>query len=163
MIGFLTAVALAGKWTGEPSDIVVERQIAAPTSSVYGALVDLEALGELMPDTCVAEWVVAPPAVGPGARVTVHYTIGLVRRRLPGVLSDLQVDRVVDLVHEGKRGFTTRWQLEAAAEGTRVKMTTFLSAPPWPVTGPYFTRIKPAWETCQADLLAALAGRVEPK
>jgi uncharacterized protein YndB with AHSA1/START domain len=159
----LCAAAFAGKWTGKPSDVVAERTIAAPPSAVYAVLTDLNALGEIWPERCVSEWVVATPATGAGARTTLRYTIGVVRKRVPAVLGNLQQDRTVDLVHEGKRDLTTRWALTAAGEGTEVTMTTFLTAPPWPLTGPYFTKIKPDWEACQADLLTALAARAETR
>ncbi len=151
MIGLFCGLALAGKWDGKPSDVVASQTIQAPPSAVYGVITNLDALGEAWADECISEWVVS------GSRVTVKYAIGVFKRRVPAVLANLVPDRSVDLEHEGRRGFTTRWKLEPAGDGTLVTMTTFLSAPPWPVTGTYFTTVKPEWEACQADVLAGIA------
>jgi hypothetical protein len=156
MIAFVAAAALAGKWDDTPSDVVAEKTIAATPAAVQAVLTDLAALGAAWGDRCVAEWVVA------GDRVTVRYTIGVVRRRVPARLTNLVPDRTVDLEHEGKRGFTSRFSLAEVGGGTAVTMTTFLDAPPWPVTGPYHRKIKPAWEACQAELLDGVARAVAP-
>jgi hypothetical protein len=155
--------ALAGKWDGKNGDVVANVDVSAPPEVVYPLVSDLAVFREIWPESCVDDWLVGAQTSGQGARATITYHIDVLRRRLSAVISSAQPDRVVDVDHEGKKGFVTRFQLEPSAEGTHVTMTTFLDPPKWPLTAPFFTRIQPAWQTCQQGALDALAARVGSK
>jgi uncharacterized protein YndB with AHSA1/START domain len=153
--------AFAGKWEGVNGDVVAERDIAAPAAAVYAAVSDLRAFGEVFPDSCADEWVVGAPSAGLGARATVRYDVSMVHRRLPAEITRAEPDRVVDVDHAGKKGFTTRFELAPTETGgTHLRMTTFLSPPPWPFRPAYFRKVQPAWRACQAQALDGVAARV---
>ncbi len=154
-------VALAGKWDGKASDVVVTREIAAAPEAVFPIVQDLAALRELYPESCADEWVLGAKTAGVDARATIRYDFSAVRRRLPAVVRVADGPRVVDIEHEGKRGFTTRFALApSAAGGTTVTMTSFLTPPPKPFQGTYFKKVQPAWTACQVQVLDGLAAKV---
>lgn len=154
-------VALAGKWDGRASDVVATREIAAAPEAVFPIVQDLAALRDVYPESCVDEWVLGAKTAGVDARATIRYDFSAVRRRLPAVVRKADSPRVVDIEHEGKRGFTTRFELTPSASGgTTVEMTSFLSPPPKPFQGKYFKLVQPAWIACQVQVLDGLAAKV---
>src|SRR5687768_10268699 len=104
-------VALAGKWDGKESNVVATREVTAPAEAVFAIVQDLAALREIYPESCADEWVLGAKTAGVDARATIRYDFSAVRRRLPAVVRVADSPRVVDIDHEGKRGFVTRFQL----------------------------------------------------
>lgn len=155
-------VAFGNPWEGRVADVSSTRGIPAPADAVYAQLVDFEALQQVFPADCATEWAVGPEHAGVGARAVVTYRMASLKRRLTATLSKAEPDRVVDLDHEGKKGFVTRFELAPAANGTRVTLTTFLNQPPWPFRGVFFNRVRPAWIDCWDRALIALEERSAP-
>lgn len=157
-----TALALAGKWDGAETDVIVERVIPAPAEALYTPLTDLQALARVFPTDCVNDWTHGTRTAGVGALTRVTYRMGPMRRRLTATLTKAEPGRYVELDHMGRKGFVTQVRLEElAAGGTKVTLGTWIEAPPWPFKGVYFKKVRPAWLACYErtlDNLAATAG-----
>jgi hypothetical protein len=156
----LVAAAWAGKWTDTPSDVIVMRDIDAPTERIHPLVSDLRSLEGLLPADCATDWQHGARSRGVGARARLKYTIGPMRRTLSAVISKDQ-PAVVEIDHEGNKGFVTQWQLAELDGGTRVTLGTYLMPPPWPFKGVYFKKVMPAWEDCYERTLDALEARAE--
>ncbi len=163
LLALVLPLALAGEAPPSP-DMVTERVVAASPEAISAVLADLPRYATALPRECVGRFVVGTPATGKGARARVRYDMAAMHRTLDLTVSRLEVApsrAVVDFDHAGNRGFVSRWFLEVQPDGTHVKVTTAINAPPWPFTKYYFDAVKPAWDACQAQFVenvAALAG-----
>jgi len=153
----LIGIALAASpWDGLQSDVVVSRTVPAPATEVYARLTDLRQLEAMFPDDCAQDWTYGEVTSGVGAQVTMTYKWSLARRRLAATITNGEEGRWFDLDHHGDKGFVTRFRLEPLTGGTRVEATTYVDAPPWPVRGRYFMRVRPMWAFCYSRLLGNL-------
>jgi hypothetical protein len=159
--GIVVAAAWAGKWDGAPSDVEARQVIAAPTQEIHELLRDHRAWRELVPTDCATDWALTAQTAGPGARARVRWTIGPMRRLLTAVYTRDQPGLLIELEHEGKKGWFTQVRYaEAPAGSTEVRLSTPLVPPPWPVRGVFFSKVRPAWEDCYARTLSAVAARL---
>jgi hypothetical protein len=143
-----------------PSDVVLTRSIEAPAERIHPLVSDLRSLEGLFPADCATGWEHGARSRGVGARARVTYTIGPLKRTLPVVvIKDQPI--VVELDHEGNKGFVTQWQLAGADGTTQVTLGTYLMPPPWPFKGVYYNKVMPAWEDCYQRTLDALEARAE--
>ena len=161
MIAFLFSLALAGKWDGHESNIVAEVDIDAPIEVVLEQFLDLHTL-DLYSDECLSEKTIGEPNHGFGAPFRVRYHAGPWSRLVEGQIADIG-HRHVDWEHTGNYGFTTRYAVTPSEDGpgSHVVMTTFLGTPVWPFRGLFFTRVRPGWTACHAELLAAVAAELD--
>jgi len=150
----LATLALAGKWDGADPNIIATTVVSGSVDALIAQLSDTQTL-RLFPDDCVSELTLGDPGSGYGAPFRVRYRAGPWSRLVEGHVSDVG-RRHVDLTHVGRFGFTTRFALVPQGDQTEVTMTTFLDPPPWPFKRAFYTRVRPAWTQCHADLLAAL-------
>lgn len=147
----------ASPWKDANADVAVERTIAAPPPALAALVDSTEDIAALMPTDCVKDWE-HTGALGP-ARVT--YQIKSFQRRLTAKLKIVEPDRRIELDHEGKKGFVTRFLFtEAPNQGTRVQLTTYLNGPPWPLRKYYFEEVRPSWIVCYENALSALEDQV---
>ena len=157
MIAWLLVVpAMAGKWDDRSADVVATREIAAPGEAVTATVSDLRRYAELFPADCATEWELQERTAGVGARARVRYTIGSMRRRLVMVISKDEPG-LLELDHEGNKGFFTQIRAVPSAGGSAVAWSTFLEPPPWPFRGVFYKEVQPAWVDCHARALQALA------
>jgi len=155
------ATALAGKWDDAPSDVEVTRQIMASPADVHAAIADLRAFSELLPDDCARDWQFTSSSAGRGARAAVTYTFGPLKRKTFATVVDDQPGRIWRIEHEGdKKGFFTQVTTTDTGDGTLVKLVSFLNPPPWPFTGPFHKKVRPAWTGCYERTLDGLAQQV---
>jgi NADPH-dependent ferric siderophore reductase len=123
-------------------------------------LTDLARFSTALPSDCVGRFTVGVPASGKGAQARLRYDMAAMHRTLNMTVSrvDVQAGRaVVDHDHAGNRGFVSRWFMEAKEDGTHVKVTTPINAPPWPFTKYYFEAVKPEWDACQGRFVENVA------
>ena len=143
-----TIAAHAGKWDGAPSDVIVERVIPAEPAALTAPLSNLQVLAQLLPSDCVTDWANGTVTSGVGATSRVTYEMGPLRRRLTMNVTKVEEGRFVELDHPGKKGFVTQFRIEPADGGAKVTLGTYLSPPPRPFQGIYFSKVRPAWERC---------------
>ncbi len=156
------AVAAAGKWDGEEADVLLRQVVPLSREEIQRTLGDWRGWERLMP--CASEWELQERTTGVGARARALYTFGPMRQRLVGVIREDVPGVVVKLETEGKRGWFTQVTFadppssgaDAPAAMTEVTLHTPLNAPKWPFTGVFFTKVRPAWQKCYADLLGQL-------
>ena len=154
------AVAFGGTWDGKSGDVVAQRDIAVAPEILFPLTADLAVFQLIFPADCATDWILGATSSGSGARATVRYDIAGVRRKLSAVITVATASRLVDIDHEGKKGFITRFELVPnVAGGTHVTMSTFLNPPPKPFQGIYFKKVQPAWNICQVKALDALAAK----
>jgi len=152
----LSALA-ASPWADANADIVAERLLPAPAATIADKLDSTEDIAAILPTECTVDWLHTDP-LGP-ARVT--YQIKSFKRRLTAKLSIPRPKRVIELDHEGKKGFVTRFLLtEVPDEGTRVQLTTFLNGPGWPLRKYYYETVQPQWVACYEQALITLEEEV---
>lgn len=153
-----TLAAFGGRWDDHPTDIVVDRTIEASAEELSLAVAQFGHLAGLFPEKCVEDWAIASPSV---ARMT--YRMGPMKRRLTGRIARFERGRMLEIDHEGNKGFITRFLFEPRGEATRVQLVTYIHPPPRPFRGVYFKRVKPAWVQCYAEALDELADRIEQR
>lgn len=134
------------------SDLHVERRIQAPPETIAAHLASTADFEHLFAG-CTRDWVHGPEAVGP-ARVT--YRILSFRRRLTARVHVRQPNRVVELDHEGDKGFVTRFTLTPTDGGTDVSLDTWLNPPGWPFRRYYSDSVQPTWKACYEEALTRL-------
>jgi len=171
MFFLLTGLAIAGdRWSGYETDVVATAQVERSPEDVYYQLKDLKRLSALFPEDCAAGWEFGGSSVGAGARAAMTYTPGAMNRTLAAELTEpLDAARLqapgqpageltwgYDLVHFGKKGFTTRVRIVEAPGGSEVTVATYLSYPPWPTRRHFFLKVHPAWVACYQDVVGAL-------
>jgi hypothetical protein len=150
---FLTA-AIAQTPAPTSADVQAVATVARPVAQVAARLDSTTDLAELLPQTCVKDWEHGVAPTGP-ARMT--YRILSFRRRLTGRIVERIPGQVIELDHEGRKGFVTRFHLTPVDEThTRVELTTFINPPGWPFRSYYADKVKPLWEACYVEALAAL-------
>lgn len=149
----LTVAAHAGRWDDATSDIVVERVIPASPDRVHAPLLNLQVLEQVFPADCVTDWVHGTPTSGVGAMTRVTYRMGSMKRRLTATISKSEPGRLLELDHDGRKGFVTQFRLEAVPEGSKVTLGTWIEAPPRPFKGIFFKNVRPAWEACYTAAL----------
>lgn len=150
--------ALASRWDDHPSDVIVERTIEAPAESIFDAVSQFRYLSELFPEHCVEDWAIGSPST---ARLTYH--MGPMRRRLTAKVTRAESGRLVEIDHEGDKGFVTQFRFEPRGDATHVTLATWIHPPPRPFRRVYFKRVRPAWLTCYSEALEELADRVEDR
>lgn len=154
----LSALALGAPpaWKEAPGDVIVEATLPGSPEALYGALSDLRTLAALYPTDCTPEWETTGATSGPEARTRVTWRLGLWQRKLTAVYGKMVPGRLVQLDHQGNKGFVTQWVLDAVDGGTHVTMGTYIAPPPWPFKRTYVFHVQPAWADCQARVLQAL-------
>lgn len=151
----LVASALANKWEGHDADVMRRQVVPLSREEVQRILGDWKGWERLLP--CASEWELQERTAGVDARARALYTIGPLRRRLVGVIRKDEPGLVTTIELEGEKGWITQITFGDAPEGmTEVVLHTPLNAPKWPVTGIFFTKVRPAWEQCYDELLAGL-------
>jgi hypothetical protein len=153
---WLCGVALAGRWDNEPVDVEVKSIVPRPVEEIHAKLLDWAGWQSIFPEDCASEWEIYGEQRGKGAQATALYTIGPMRRRLTGVITQERSNQFVETELQGKKGWFVQVTYEPAEGGTAVTMRTPLERPRWPETPIYFGRVKPAWEACYLDALANL-------
>ncbi|MEZ4319278.1 MAG: SRPBCC family protein [Myxococcota bacterium] len=157
MLLFMISALAASPWADKNADVAVERTIPASPAALAALVHTTQDIAALMPEACVVDWEHTEPQ-GP-ARVT--YQIKSFKRRLTARLTVPEPNRRIELDHEGKKGFVTRFLFtEVPNQGTRVQLTTFLNAPPWPLRKYYFEAVRPDWVVCYEQALTALEDQV---
>lgn len=144
------------RWAGHDPDIVVTATVGASPAEVYAYLLDLTHQPALWPADCATGWTPGAVTQGLGASMEVRYVASEWNRNLTMILAKAQEDLRVTLDHPGDKGFITTWTLRPDAFGTQVELHTWIQAPPWPFRGPYFKRVKPAWQDCHQRTVDAL-------
>ncbi|MBX2796693.1 MAG: SRPBCC family protein [Myxococcales bacterium] len=159
MVAFVLGCSLAwgSKWDDVPADVEVSRVIDADPLTVHRRFDDWQEWQSLMPGDCAIEWRLNARTTGVGARATVRYDLGPMRRLLRGVITQDEPGRVLLVEHEGNRGWYTQFRVEAVPDGTRATLLTPLTAPPWPLKSIFHRSVKPAMEDCYARTLQAIA------
>lgn len=153
----LIGTALAGKWEGATSDVSVSKVVAAEAEAIHAKLVDWHAWQDLMPIDCAREWEFQGDRTGLGARATAMYTYGPMHRRLEGVITKDEPGRVLETELAGRKGWFTQVRYAAAEGGTLVTLSSPVTRPKWPLTGVFFSKVRPAWSTCYEQTLDKLA------
>lgn len=158
MWGSLVAAALAAPpaWRDAPSDVITEVTTTRLPAELASRLVDLRSLSALYPSDCTVEWVTGGATSGPEARARVSYRIAGWHRRLTVRYATVEPERVVQIDHEGNKGFVTQWSFTVVDGLTHVTMGTYVAAPPWPFRRYYVFQVQPAWGECQRRTLEAL-------
>jgi hypothetical protein len=158
MWGCLVAAALAAPpaWRDAPSDVLAQVVTTRSPAELSERLVDLRRLAALYPADCTAEWVHGAASEGPSASARVTYRIAGWRRRLTVRYATIEPERVVQIDHEGKKGFVTQWVFDVVDGKTTASMGTYVAAPPWPFRRFYVFRVQPAWVDCQRRTLETL-------
>jgi hypothetical protein len=151
-----SVAALAGRWDDEPVDVVVTAIVPRPVEEIHDKLLSWAGWQSVLPETCAREWEIYGEQRGKGAQSTALYTIGPMRRRLTGIITQDRPGQLLETELQGKKGWFTQVTYAQAEGGTAVTMRTPLERPRWPVTPIYFSRVKPAWEACYLDTLANL-------
>lgn len=156
----VVATALAGKWDAEPADVEVSRMVRATPEAVHALLQDWRGFQAVMPEDCVTDWEFA----GGGAqRSRARYTYGPMKRRLIGRYTMNQPGHVLETELEGKKGWFLQVTYGEVPGGTMVTWSTPLDAPrKWPIAGPFFNQVRPAWIDCYERALVALDERLAP-
>lgn len=145
----LTGLSVAGKWDGKNTDVVVGRDVPLAQEAVFASFSDLNTVQTLFPADCVEDWILSGATTGVGATFRVTYHLGPLKRRLTGRIQTANPSYVVELDHDGKKGFVTQIALAPSPTGgTQVKLGTYIAAPPWPFKGMYFNKIRPLWLDC---------------
>lgn len=153
-----TMTVLAGRWDDHPSDVIVHRTIEASPERTFRAVSQFPYVTQLFPERCIEDLAVGSPST---ARLTYH--MGPMRRRLTAKVTRAEVGRLVEIDHEGDKGFVTQFRFEPRGESTHVTLATWIHPPPWPFRRIYFERVRPAWITCYVEALEELADRVEDR
>ncbi len=158
MLLWLAAVAFSAPpaWRDAPGDVIAEVVTRRPASELYLKLTDLRSLAAVYPADCAISWVHGGASTGPEARARVTYRMAGWRRRLTARFATLEENRVVQLDHEGNKGFVTQWAFDEVDGSTRVTMGSYVAAPPWPFKRYYVFQVQPAWVDCQKRTLEAL-------
>jgi hypothetical protein len=143
------------------ADIVAERVIAAPTSTVYDEVFDLHKMEQLFAGACIVDWQHGAKSVGLGATAMITYQAGAMKRELLATVSRSEEDWIIDVNHPGKNGFLTRWLFETVDNGTRVTLTTYLNEPHWLFRRYFYKRVHRDWVGCYSYALERLAQQVE--
>ena len=109
MITLFVSTALAGKWDGHSADVIAERIVltTSPTAMTEVAR-DLAQLSVAIPADCATGWELQERTAGVGARARVTYTIASMRRTLTVVISKDEPGVLLELDHEGNKGFFTQ-------------------------------------------------------
>lgn len=149
-------VALAGRWEGTPADVEVTRTVPLSVEAVHEKLSRWSGWAAMLPEQCASEWEIYGDQQGVGAQATALYTIGPMRRRLVGVITQEVPGQSLTTELQGKKGWFTQVTYATVPEGAQVTLRTPLSPPKWPITGLFFRKVKPAWEECYAQALDAL-------
>lgn len=163
LLGLLLPAALAADPVASP-DIVSETVVQPTPSALAAVLTNLPLYATALPSDCVGRLELGTPDNGLGAKARIRYDMAAMHRNLDMTVSRNDVSEgraVVDFDHASNRGFVTRWFMERKDDGTHVKVTTAINAPPWPFTKYYFDAVKPEWDGCQATIVqnvARLAG-----
>ncbi len=109
---------------------------------------DLSALQQFFPADCVDEWGLGEPTKGVGANGRLTYNMGAMHRRLTIRVTKVE-GHMVELEHDGKRGFITQTSWKPGPGGlTHVTFGSYVKAPPWPFKPMYFNKIHPQWQDC---------------
>jgi len=140
-------------------DIVVQRVLQAQSSEVARQVSDLERLQSLMPQQCMADWVLGPQRQGKGATSRVSFP--LLHKRFFMVLRTVEADHV-EWETLGRNGFITRLLLEPAESGVNVTLHTYLNEPHKLVRKHFFDKVQPVWVWCYEQALDRLAEKVTP-
>lgn len=139
--------------TSDTSDIHVGRTIAASPEEIAKRVDSTADFAHLLAG-CTRDWVHGADDAGP-ARVT--YRILSFRRRLTARVYIRQPNRVIELDHEGNKGFVTRVTLTSDAPGTAdVELSTWLNPPGWPFRKYYRDAVRPGWIACYEEALTRL-------
>lgn len=139
------------------SDVTATAILEHPRSELAAHLRSTTGHEALLPASCVSEWEHGLQPTGP-ARMT--YRILSFKRRLTAKIVERDPDHVIELDHEGSKGFVTRWVLDEVAPGrTQVTLTTYLNPPGWPFRRYYSEKVQPLWTECYVQALQALDDR----
>lgn len=139
------------------SDVTATAILDRPRTEVAAHLRSTADLASLLPEACVSDWEHGVTPMGP-ARMT--YRILSFKRRLTAKIVERDPDHVIELDHEGTKGFVTRFELKVVEPArTEVTITTYLNPPGWPFRRYYADKVKPLWTACYEDALTALETR----
>lgn len=139
------------------SDVIAIAILEHPRAELAAHLRSTRDLEALLPEACVSEWEHGTSPAGP-ARMT--YRMLSFKRRLTAKIVERDPDHVIELDHEGPKGFVTRFELKVVApERTEVSITTYLNPPGWPFRRYYAEKVKPMWTACYEEALTALETR----
>lgn len=157
MLLLFISLALAGdnKWDGRDAHIEATWVVPASVADVQQVLADERAL-ELFP--CVHHFDYTD-FLAEDADVRACYRLGTFSRRLDATWTRREPE-LVEIDHQGNKGFVTRFTLTSVDQGTEVHVKTWMNAPPKPFRKFYYTRVRPRWVQCYADGLLALEGAV---
>jgi len=158
MLIWLSAAALAGKWSDAPTDVDVRLVVPARAEDVHALLSDHRGWQQVVPPSCASEWELLSLTFGVGARARTTWTLGPLTRRRTVRIAKEQPGLFLELEHEGNKGWFTQVRYGPAGTGhAEVQLHTPLAAPPWPLRGVFYARVRPAWEACYAGTLRAIA------
>lgn len=151
LVWMMVGLALAGQpkpWDGKSSDIVVVKDVNKTPEQLVALFSDLSALQQFFPADCVDEWGLGEPTKGVGANGRLTYNMGAMHRRLTIRVTKVE-GHMVELEHDGKRGFITQTSWKPGPGGlTHVTFGSYVKAPPWPFKPMYFNKIHPQWQDC---------------
>jgi hypothetical protein len=165
-LGLAAALTAAPPARAEVAEVRASRAINASADALYAYLLDLSHHPQVWPEGCTADWELGAVQAGPGASAELTYRVGGWRRRLPVQVGPVQPGARIELLHPGKKGFTTIWTLQPGDGVTKVSVDTWVGAPPKPFKGFYEKRVRPGWTECHVGLLDNLAremARVAPR
>ena len=166
MMTVLVTGPAAAQDSPHPDDIYADRTIEAPVAAVFAHLQSPARIASLFPSDCASDWEFDGPNEGLGARVRNTYHAGAMHRDLDGMLTRTEPEWIVELHYNGLRGFTTHFLLEPAqiggTEPTKVRLITYIGAPPWPFKGHFYKRVKPDWKDCYQRVLQQLDVVMQP-
>ena len=151
MMWWWAGLAAAGPYANLDADILVKAEVNAPPSAVYATLMDLSAYAASIPETCADDLVPAGEGAWNGT-----WHLGLLHPKVRVTIASSEADRRVDVDHDGTRGWVTRFRLAESPTGTAIEAQTYLDLPPRLVRRNYFTKVKPDWEACHAELLRGI-------
>jgi hypothetical protein len=159
---FCVASATAGKWDDAPSDVEVRATIATSPTAVHATVSDLKTWSTLLPEDCATDWQFTASTRGVGSKAKVTYTYGPLRRKLTANIVSDEPGRLWRIDHENERkGFFVQFSYPDSTESsTNVLLATPLNPPPWPFKGPFYKKVRPAWEDCYTRSLQALSAAV---
>jgi hypothetical protein len=162
MIWLLIGSSLAANpYADRTADVTATGSVGAAPPAVFELLRSTRTLPGLFPGDCATNWNVDDAMDGVGAKFSVQYRAGSMRRSLRGMVSRADGTRsdgkhIVELDHDGAKGFVTRFTIDPEGSGSSVTMTTYLNPPPWPFRKVFYTKIQPGWTTCHERALVNL-------
>lgn len=148
---FLTLAAMA---QGPSADVTASRIVRGDRETVAARLRSTTDFAGLLPTSCVSDWTHGADPTGP-AEMT--YKILSFRRRLTARLTEPDPNHVIELDHEGTKGFVTRVVLTVESPTTtKVELTTYINPPGWPFKSYYADKVHPLWTACYVEALEKL-------